>query len=346
MKIERATLLLDSSHDAFRRSQSEVWVRPVESAGADFAVDIDTVNISQAARSSLAREVATTRDGIEPARHPDLENVDQEVDNDPLLVLVKAMIELLTGRPVTTFSARELSGPSTTPASPDVSPSARQFTVTRRRISDEHESTRFVAKGWVQTADGRDLKFELQMEMERRFHSESTLETSTTKPRKDPLVLNFAGAPAALLDTEFVFDIDDDGALDTLPMLARGSGFLVFDHNGNGVADSAGELFGPRSDDGFGELAELDQDANGWIDAADPAYQRLGVWQPTADGPGRVVPLAELGIGALGLENLATPFSLRNAANAELGAVRKSGIALGEDGRAYGIQELVLTRNP
>lgn len=343
MKIERATLLLDSSHDSFRREQGEESIRISGMIANGESLDVVSVTISQAARSSLEREISARREELATSNAAAVENAGEIVDNDPMLALVKAMVELLTGRPVKTFSASELktsSGPATSTAT--LQPT--RAVVFRKQLREEYEMTRFVARGLVRTSDGRDLKFELQMEMERHFRAEATTETRSGPPRKDPLVLNFAGTPAALLDTRFSFDLDDDGNPDALPMLARGSGFLVFDGNGNGLADTGLELFGPRTDDGFGELEQLDQDRNGWIDESDPAFAQLGIWLPTTAGSRHVIPLSDVDIGALSLARVSTPFSLRGSSNAELGEVRETGIALGENGRAYGVQEIVLAR--
>lgn len=343
MKIERATLLLDSSHDSFRREYAEESLRASGADASGVSTEVVLVTISQAARSTLERELSATKDRLAPAAVTEVDHGADPVDDDPMLALVKAMVELLTGRPVKTFSASDLELPAgqAVRAPADWRP---PVSVYRKRVSEDHEATRFVARGLVRTADGRDLKFELQMEMERHFRAETVTEIRPERPRKDPLVLNFAGKATTLLDTRFRFDIDDDGNLDALPMLASGSGFLVFDRNGNGLADSGLELFGPRADDGFGELETLDQDGNGWIDEADAAFSHLGVWHPAGAGTARVVPLADLGIGALGLARIATPFSLRGANNDVLGEVRETGVALGEHGQAYVLQEIVLDR--
>jgi hypothetical protein len=42
-----------------------------------------------------------------------------------------------------------------------------------------------------------------------------------------------------------------------------------------GRIDSGSELFGPATGSGFGELAALDGDGNGWIDENDDAFARL-----------------------------------------------------------------------
>ena len=115
-------------------------------------------------------------------------------------------------------------------------------------------------------------------------------------------------------------------------------GFLVLDAVGGGRVESGRQLFGPTSGDGFADLAAYDSDANGWIDEADPVFGRLGVWTPDAEGGGAVRGLAEAGVGALGLDRVATPFALKDGV--ELGAVRSSGVYLRDAGGAGTLQQV------
>jgi hypothetical protein len=157
---------------------------------------------------------------------------------------------------------------------------------------------------------------------------------------KDPLVINFGGNAASLQNQRFRFDLLGDGNKVDVPVLAQGSGFLVLDAVGAGKVESGRQLFGPASGDGFADLAKYDSDANGWIDAADPVFGRLGVWTPDAKGGGAVTGLGAAGVGALYLGRAATPFTLKDGA--ELGAIRSSGIYVAEDGRVGTLQQVDL----
>ena len=59
-------------------------------------------------------------------------------------------------------------------------------------------------------------------------------------------------------------------------------------------------------------------------------------------GDGTLKTLAELGIGALALAHLATPFALRGKDNQDLGQVKASGLYLTESGKAGSLQEIDL----
>jgi hypothetical protein len=204
-----------------------------------------------------------------------------------------------------------------------------------------------LASGTVRTADGQEIRFSIDLEMTRVFREETHVNLRTGNAvRKDPLVVNFGGTAAQLTadaGRRFSFDLDGDGRAEHLPGFASGSGYLAFDMNGNGRIDDGRELFGPQSGNGFSELARLDEDGNGWIDGGDSAFDRLSVWTPAAGGGGELRSLAGLGIGALGLSHVATPFALRGAQNEDLGVVKSTGLTLGLDGQAGTLQEIDLS---
>ncbi|MDX9839796.1 MAG: hypothetical protein RBT39_19730, partial [Azoarcus sp.] len=96
------------------------------------------------------------------------------------------------------------------------------------------------------------------------------------------------------------------------------------------------------SGDGFAELAALDDDGNGWIDEADAAWSQLRVWQPDAEGKGRVQSLNDAGVGAFYLGRVDTRFNINNSANETLGQMRASSIYLREDGSAGTVSQVDL----
>jgi hypothetical protein len=63
--------------------------------------------------------------------------------------------------------------------------------------------------------------------------------------------------------------------------------WLVLDRNGNGLIDDGAELFGSmtrlangsRAQNGFEALAELDENHDGVVSAADPLFARLSLWR-------------------------------------------------------------------
>jgi hypothetical protein len=201
----------------------------------------------------------------------------------------------------------------------------------------EREATQVCGSGKVLTCDGREIEFDFLLSMQREFRQERSYQESGSVVLKDPLVLNFSGSAAELTGQRLRFDLDADGVTEDLPGLGAGSGFLVFDRNGNGRADNGRELFGALSGNGFADLAALDTDGNGWIDAGDPDFARLSVWS----GAG-LSALGELGIGALYTAAVDSPFMLKSADNSLLGQIRSTGIYLTEAGRVGQMQQIDL----
>lgn len=206
----------------------------------------------------------------------------------------------------------------------------------------EQQEVSVAGTGMVRTTDGREIGFQLELNMSREFAEHHGLSIRAGDAALvDPLVLNFGGRAAELSDFRFEFDLDGDGQEDEMPGLAPGSGYLALDRDGNGVVDNGGELFGPRTGSGFGELAAYDQDGNGWIDEGDAIFERLSLWEVDAQG-GRMSPLSDRGVGAIFLGNLEAPFDLKDEANTLEGRITRHGLFLEEDGTAGTVQELDL----
>ena len=208
----------------------------------------------------------------------------------------------------------------------------------------EEEATSFSTQGTVKTADGRELSFNLELGMSRRFEEyyEENYVTSV-KNYKDPLVINLDTNIAGVSDQKFFFDLDCDGEEEEISSLQAGSGFLALDLNGDGKINDGGELFGTKSGDGFKDLARYDSDGNGWIDEADPIWEKLLIWTKDGDGKDKLYHLSDLGVGAVGLSRVGTQFSLNDQKTNETNAmIRKTGIFLYENGAVSTLQHLDL----
>jgi hypothetical protein len=202
----------------------------------------------------------------------------------------------------------------------------------------ETERTIVKTSGLIQTTDGREIGFSLDIDMHRESHSK-TVETFRFI---DPLVINFSGTAAQLSDEKRSFDLNNDGIAEEIAQLQSGSGFLALDLNEDGVINNGSELFGPSTGNGFQELALFDDDNNHWIDENDEIYEKLTVW--TKDGAGKdlLQKLSEAGIGAIHLGAVNSSFSLKNTANETVGQVVSTGIALTEAGEIKTIQQIDL----
>ncbi len=147
----------------------------------------------------------------------------------------------------------------------------------------------------------------------------------------DPLVLNFDGTLPNLENTTFSFDLDCDGVNEQVAPLQERSGFLALDSNNNGIIDDGSELFGATNGNGFADLSRYDSDNNRWIDANDSVFDDLRIWSHSEEER-RLIPLKELGIGALYLGYTKNSFDLRNDDGDTLGRIRSNGLYLNEDG--------------
>ena len=218
-------------------------------------------------------------------------------------------------------------------------------TLTNSYYHMEEEQTTFSTVGKVVTADGRELEFNLEFGMSRRFEQYYE-ETYTTGVRYcDPLVINLDTNVASVSDQKFFFDLDQDGIEEEISMLNSGSGFLALDLNGDGVINDGGELFGTKSGNGFADLAKYDSDGNGWIDEADEIWDKLLIWTKDENGNDTLYHLSDLGVGAIGLGNISTQFALNSAQDNHSNAmIRNTGIFLYENGNVSTVQHLDLAR--
>lgn len=208
----------------------------------------------------------------------------------------------------------------------------------------ETENTAFSTTGIVRTADGREIGFNVQVEMSRSFLEANTfIKEDTVQIMTDPLVINLDTNVASVTDQKFLFDLDADGTMDQISFAGEGSGFLALDRNGDGTINDGTELFGTQSGDGFADLAAYDEDGNGWIDENDSVFDKLLVWSKDASGNDRLVSIGKAGVGAIYLGSTSTEFSLKNQeTNVANGQIRRTGIYLKESGEAGTIQHVDL----
>lgn len=155
---------------------------------------------------------------------------------------------------------------------------------------------------------------------------------------KDPLVLQYGDHGLGEMVDSVSFDINQDGSSDELPIFAGDVGYLVFDKNNNHHVDDASELFGPQTGNGFGELAQLDRNSNGFIDRDDDVYHQLYIWRPQQSN--QLMSLDNAQIQAIYTSAIDTPYSFYNS-NGNVGAqIRQSTFALSDSGLAKGIHQV------
>lgn len=203
-------------------------------------------------------------------------------------------------------------------------------------FTSESESTTFVTKGIVQTADGRNIGFNMEVSMSRAFMQETNMLEVKEYIKTDPLMINIDTNVGTVSDQKFFFDLDADGKEERISFAGKGSGFLALDKNGDGKINDGSELFGTGSGDGFRDLAEYDEDGNDWIDENDSIFYRLKVWTKDENGNDFLIDLKKADVGAIYLRNADTQFSLKDDENRLNAEIKKTGIYLRESTGAVG----------
>ena len=239
-----------------------------------------------------------------------------------------------------------------TPASdvfPQVTSRVKVLNYVGESWSIEQEDTSFSTVGTVRTKDGREINFNVNVNMSRRCEEYYREELNVAQfALYDPLVINLDTDATELSDQTFYFDLDADGEEEEISML-KGSGYLALDKNGDGVINDGSELFGTGNGDGFADLARYDEDGNGWIDENDSIWSKLKIWCKDEKGNDVLYKLSDKGVGAICLQNVSTDFTLQGdrtardgatEANATNGAIRKTGIFLYENGNVGTVQHV------
>lgn len=310
----------------------------------------DTVRLSDAALQAQSNEVNASQA---------VDKIEDDLENDPRMMVIKYLIELMTGRKIEHLKTANLESPSSGDVAKAVSqsngavannqqtPPARPnagwgVEIDVRHRYTETEQTKFQASGTITTADNKQIQFNLSFELNRSYQEESRTQIRQGDAKKiDPLTLNFSGTSAQLTSQKFEFDLNADGKKDSISFV-QGAGFLAFDKNGDGKINDGSELFGPGTGNGFAELAAYDSDGNNWIDENDAIFDKLQVWTKDGAGKDQLQKLKQANVGALFLGNASTPFELNNANNQTQGQIRSSGIWLTEDGQVRSLQQVDL----
>lgn len=106
--------------------------------------------------------------------------------------------------------------------------------------------------------------------------------SGSDKVRHDPLVLDLDGDGIELTDIAdppVFFDADGDGVATLTGWIDPDDGFLARDLDGNGLIETQAELFGTGTADAISDLAALDDNGDGVIDAKDAIWSDLKVWR-------------------------------------------------------------------
>jgi hypothetical protein len=121
-----------------------------------------------------------------------------------------------------------------------------------------------------------------RMDKTRQFYTDATVTRS-------PIILDLDGNGIQTLGTDagIHFDHDGNGFKELSGWVAPGDGVLMLDRDADAVLDNGSELFGnftPLANgmlavNGFQALAQFDSNGDGKIDANDPIWSQLKIWQ-------------------------------------------------------------------
>lgn len=332
MRIISSDIAFQSAHQRsdslIERAEIETWRAPAS------APRPDTLSLSERAIAASATPPADCAcSGVTPK-----------------LGLIKQVLEDLLGlhielyepdsTPPETAASTELAAQQPVSRAPT---SGAGYELRLLRTREDHERLQVHTQGLVRTADGREIRLELGLDLQRshRQTTEVILRGGSEAPqRKDPLVINLDTDSVQLSGERIAFDLDADGVAERIPNISAASGFLALDRNGNGQIDDGRELFGAQSGDGFADLAALDDDGNGWIDESDAAFTQLQIWRRDAEGQNQTQSLSSAGVGALYLGRAEGRFEYRDAEQAPQAELRATGLYLSESGRAGSLQQL------
>lgn len=315
---------------------------PARTAGR---MPADLVEISDAARFALAGAAAEQRASTEVQAAEAI--VEDETLWDAQTRRIKLLVELITGEKIDTVELSKIvrnrrSGTADRPVS-SPQPPEPEWSVEYDREYRYHDLQHmsFEAEGTFTTSDGEMIKFSLNLSA---HHEESVFSRTSVRAgsakKVDPIIINFTDGMAALSETLFEFDLDSDGSTEMIPGLRHGSGFLVLDRNGDGVANDGTELFGPATGNGMDELAEHDSDGNGWIDSRDNVWTQLYVWTDSGEKQKVLTPLSDAGVEAIYLGSVDAQFQMKNGANRPVGELARMGIYVRSDKTVGSIQQV------
>lgn len=360
MKIDSSVIGFTSQHtrytDVVVEETTRYWKgdqRP-DFEGNASALVVNTPSAQVAISEAARLAAAAVQDTAAPKQ--DVSELDDALDQtlqDPKMRLLISVIEAMTGRKMQLLTLGDIK--QAPPQQEAVADTTKQATETaeqrfgwgleydRRETVNEFEQTAFTAQGEIRTADGKTLQFQVSLQMQRSYTSETTVSLRAGDGvRKDPLVINFDGTAAQLSSKKYAFDLDADGQTEQISFVGSASGFLALDRNGNGTIDDGSELFGTQSGNGFADLSAYDEDGNGWIDENDSVFAKLLIWSKDAVGNDVISTLAQRNVGALYLGHAATPFDMKDANNVQHGQVRSSGVYLTESGGVGTLQQIDL----
>jgi hypothetical protein len=269
-------------------------------------------------------------------------DISKEWYGDIKLKIFKDLVEMFTGTKIQVYNPNDDKSvdENETPENQQQETAAQQQDAPQTAgwgIDYQYRETHYTKEGFtmnasgsVETESGKKISFNTSLSMNRESYEELSVSLKAGDALIDPLVIDFNGTGVKMSDQKFKFDLTMDGIEEIIAAPAKGSGFLAYDKNGDGIINDGSELFGPTSGNGFAELAAFDDDKNGWIDENDAIFSSLRIWEKDPDGNDTVSKLLDRNVGAIYTGTVATDFNVIDSSKGLTGAIRQSGIWLNE----------------
>lgn len=204
----------------------------------------------------------------------------------------------------------------------------------------ESDSISFNSGGVVITSDEKTIMFSLEFSMSRSYYEQNHVNIRMGNAvMVDPLMMGISGSHA-LNQGRTGLDLDG-GAVNVRDILAMGDGgFLPLERRGGDEASQGGEPCLSKGD-GFTQLCVYDIDRHAWINGADDVFSRLSMTTLLEESEKTLVKLANVGVGAIYLEEMEAPFAFKDTADV-FGEVGDSSVFLREDGSVNTIHHIDL----
>ncbi len=330
MFVQSSSVNMQFDHHSVRRQQLTPLATQILTASRDEAKLIDP----QLPAKEISHRTATPSQQAKFSTPPFASNLSASFRK------MKMVLEYMLGKKIQIASEQGVAGKSNERAAE--SPAARKqqvisVTTTEsdapvyRLRSHESEKTTVNIQARLNLRSGETINVDLKQSMSRSLDLDLQLNAFEAAKFIDPLVLNFGG-PVSLSENRVEFDLDADGHTENIATISSNSAYLALDKNGDSQINDGSELFGALSGNGFAELAQYDEDGNGFIDAADSVFSRLQLFTPGGGADGTLRSINSAGVEAIYTGSITSPFTLTSRSGETLGVVRSTGFHVGSYG--------------
>lgn len=207
-----------------------------------------------------------------------------------------------------------------------------QSVVTEWELGYQAVQASFSGSLQLQNGDSVSFDFEFSMQVSWARYSQ------VTQQAEDPLVVSLDGTAAKFSGGHTHFDLFSNGSTVPLPQLAAQQFYLAYDRNRDAQVNDGSELFGPKTGQGYAELAQYDENGNGFIDPGDDIWQYLYLWRPKQ----AMQNMTEAKLGAFSVSSAATPMPILDSSQKQTGEIQRSGLAFTTDAKPVLVQQIDL----